>query len=70
MEESIFDMSLYREFARLEEFGRLPDESIIFRFRHDLEKQKLVEQILDLVNELLSTLGLLFLKRARSWMPL
>jgi transposase, IS5 family len=27
MEEAFFDTPLYREFAKLEEFGRLPDES-------------------------------------------
>ena len=29
MEEAFFDTPLYREFAQLEEFGRLPDESTI-----------------------------------------
>jgi IS5 family transposase len=37
MEEAFFDTPLYREFAQLEEFGRLPDESTIQRFRHLLE---------------------------------
>ena len=37
MEEAFFDTPLYREFAQL--FGRLPDESIILRFRHRLEKR-------------------------------
>jgi IS5 family transposase len=34
MEEAFFDTLLYREFAQLEEFARLPDESTILRFRH------------------------------------
>ena len=34
MEEAFFDTPLYREFAQLEEFGSLPDESTILRFRH------------------------------------
>ena len=36
-EEAFFDVPLYREFARLDEFVRLPNESTIFRFRHRLE---------------------------------
>jgi IS5 family transposase len=43
----------------LEEFARLPDESTILRFRHRLEKHKLAEQILVIVNELLTQRGLL-----------
>ena len=59
MEEAFFDTPLYRELAKLEEFGRLPDESTILRFRHRLEKHKLAEQILLTVNELLTQRGLL-----------
>ena len=59
MEEAFFDTPLYREFAQLEEFGRLPDESTILRFRHRLEKHKLAEQILQTVNQLLTGRGLL-----------
>ena len=59
MEEAFFDTPLYREFAQLEEFGRLPDESTILRFRHRLEKHKLAEEILATVNELLTSQGLL-----------
>jgi IS5 family transposase len=59
MEEAFFDTPMYREFAKLEEFGRLPDESTILRFRHRLEKHKLAEQILLTVNELLTQRGLL-----------
>ena len=59
MEEAFFDTPLYREFAQLEEFGRLPDESTILRFRHRLEKHKLAEQILETVNQLLTERGLL-----------
>ena len=59
MEEAFFDTPLYREFAQLQEFGRLPDESTILRFRHRLEKHKLAEQILQTVNELLTERGLL-----------
>ena len=59
MEEAFFDTPLYREFAQLEELARLPDESTILRFRHRLEKYKLAEQILSVVNELLTQQGLL-----------
>ena len=59
MEEAFFDTPLYREFAQLQEFGRLPDESTILRFRHRLETHKLAEQILQTVNELLTSRGLL-----------
>lgn len=59
MEEAFFDTPLYREFAQLQEFGRLPDESTILRFRHRLEKHKLAQQILTTVNDLLIAKGLL-----------
>ena len=59
MEEAFFDTPLYREFAQLGEFARLPDESTILRFRHRLEKYKLAEQILETVNQLLTERGLL-----------
>ena len=59
MEEAFFDTPLYREFAQLDEFARMPDESTILRFRHRLEKHKLASQILATVNELLSQRGLL-----------
>ena len=59
MEEAFFDTPLYREFAQLQEFGRLPDESTILRFRHRLEKNKLAEKILGIVNDLLVERGLM-----------
>lgn len=59
MEEAFFDTPLYREFAQLGEFGRLPDESTILRFRHRLEKHKLAEHILVTVCDLLRQRGLL-----------
>jgi IS5 family transposase len=59
MEEAFFDIPLCREFAQLEEFGRLPDESTILRFRHRLEKHKLAEEILATVNDILIERGLL-----------
>lgn len=59
MEEAFFDTPVYRDFAQLQEFARLPDESTILRFRHRLETHKLTEQILATVNELLTQRGLL-----------
>ena len=59
IEEAFFDVPLYREFAQLQEFKRLPDESTILRFRHRLEEHKLAGQILATVNSLLSQRGLL-----------
>jgi IS5 family transposase len=65
MEEAFFDTPLYREFAQLEEFGRLPDESTILCFgktpstRRRLEKYKLAEQVLGVVNDILIERGLL-----------
>ena len=53
MEEAFFDTPLYRDFAHLEESGRLPDESTILRFRHRLEQHKLAQQILNVVNDIL-----------------
>lgn len=59
MEEALHDVPLLREFAGLGWDSRLPDESTILRFRHLLEKHKLADQILALVNDLLSGKGLL-----------
>ncbi len=59
MEEAFFDVPLYREFAQLPEFSRMPDESTILRFSHRLEKHKLAEQILATVNDWLIERGLL-----------
>lgn len=56
---SLLRCALYREFAQLESFARLPDESTIERFRHRLQEHKLAEQILSVVNKLLTTKGLL-----------
>lgn len=59
MEEAFFDTPLYREFAQLQEFSRVPDESTILRFRHRLEKHKLAQAMLEEVNALLEQRGLL-----------
>ncbi|XUW88638.1 IS5 family transposase [Burkholderia sp. M6-3] len=60
MEEALYDVPLYREFAGLDEgMTRLPDESTILRFRHLLETHGLAAQMLALVNEILSEKGLM-----------
>ena len=59
MKEAFFDTPLGRESAKLEEVGRMPDESTIMRFRHLLEKHKVAEQTLKIVNEILIGRGLL-----------
>src|SRR5690349_9318799 len=60
MEESLHDMPLFREFARLEgRDTRLPDETTILRFRHLLERHKLSEQLLATVNDMLREQGLM-----------
>ena len=59
VKEAFFDVPLYREFARLDEFSRMPDESTILRFRHRLEKYKLADAMLATVNDVLSSQGLL-----------
>jgi len=60
MEEALFDVPLFREFAQLPTgVARLPDESTILRFRHLLEKHGLAVQILAAVNATLTARGLL-----------
>jgi IS5 family transposase len=55
----LHDVQLFQEFAGLGCDSRMPDESTILRFRHLLERHKLAEQILAVVNDLLSGQGLL-----------
>ena len=59
MEEALFDVALYREFAGLSNSSRLPDRVSILRFRHLLEEHKLAEQIFATVNATLAAKGLL-----------
>ena len=60
MEEALYDVPLYREFAGLDEgMTRLPGESTILRFRHLLETHGLAAQMLALINEILSEKGLM-----------
>lgn len=60
MEEALHDVPLYRAFIGIDTGAdRLPDESTILRFRHLLEQHKLAPALLQLINELLSTRGLM-----------
>ncbi len=60
MEEALHDVPLYREFGQVDNWTtRLPDESTILRFRHLLEKHKLAERILALINGMLHDKGLM-----------
>mgnify|MGYP002144878034 FL=1 len=60
MEEALYDVPLYREFAGLDVgVDRLPDESTILRFRHLLEAHGLSTRLFDHINTLLAERGLL-----------
>ena len=60
MEESLHDIPLHREFARLDAgVSRLPDESTILRFRHLQEKHELSAKIFSTINAILANHGLL-----------
>jgi IS5 family transposase len=60
MEEALYDVPLYREFAGLDGgMTRLPDETTILRFRHLLEAHGIAAQILAVVNGLLKEKGLM-----------
>jgi len=60
MEEALFDVPLFREFAQLPTgVARLPDESTLLRFRHLLEAHGLAAKILTTVNDTLAAQGLL-----------
>ncbi len=58
MEEALHDMPLYCELARLDPGAtRLPDESIILRFRHLLEANNLSLQVFATINATLASKG-------------
>jgi IS5 family transposase len=60
MEEALFDVPLFREFAQLPSgVARLPDESTLLRFRHLLEAHGLAAKMLATVNDTLAAKGLL-----------
>jgi transposase, IS5 family len=60
MEEALFDVPMYREFAQLPDgLVRLPDEGTILRFRHLLEKHGLAMQMFAAVNATVGAKGLM-----------
>jgi len=60
MEEALHDMALFRDFAGLGGWDeRVPDETTILRFRRVLEKHKLAPKILQTINALLRSKGLM-----------
>ncbi len=59
MEEARHDVPLFREFANLGWDCRLPDEGTILRTCHLLESDKLADQILATVKDLLQAKGLM-----------
>ena len=60
MEEALHDVPLYREFAGLDgTVVRLPDETTILRFRHLLEAHDLAARMLGVVNDILTSKGLM-----------
>jgi transposase, IS5 family len=60
MEEALHDMALFRDFAGLGGGDKpVPDETTILRFRRVLEKHKLAPKILEMINDLLRSKGLM-----------
>jgi transposase, IS5 family len=61
MEEMLYDIPLYREFAHIDVgCDRVPDESTILRFRHLLEVHGLAQTMFDALNAQLLKRGLMF----------
>ena len=54
VEEALFDVPLYRQFAGLGGMNRLPDRVSIPRFRHLLEQHELAPKMLEAVNATLA----------------
>lgn len=60
MEEALYDVPLYRQFAGLDLGSRgVPDESTLLRFRHLLEEHKLAARMLQIINTTLAAQGLM-----------
>lgn len=59
MEEELHERSLFRRVAAFDEAVRMPDEIIIQRFRHLLEKHQLLAQVQTVVNTGLAQQGLM-----------
>ena len=60
MEKALRDTPVFREFTKIGQgVARLPDETTILRFRHQLERHDLAPDMLRLVNDILSVKGML-----------
>jgi IS5 family transposase len=60
MEEALHDVPVYREFIGIDPGAeRMPDETTLLRFRHLLEQHQLAPAMLQLINELLRSRGLM-----------
>lgn len=59
MQEALFDVPLYRQFAGLGGVDRVPDRVSILRLRHLLERHELAARIFATVSTLLAERGLL-----------
>ncbi len=58
-EEALFEMSIYRDFCGLSGTHRIPDRVSVLRFRHLLQEHDLSPRILQIINDKLSTQGLM-----------
>ena len=58
-EEALFEMVIYRDFCGLSGAHRIPDRVSILRFRHLLEGHGLSPRIFQIINDKLSTQGLM-----------
>jgi len=54
MEDMLADTPCFRRFAGIETMeGSIPDETTILNFRHQLEKHRIAEQILEGINQMI-----------------
>lgn len=59
-EEALYDRNSFQKFLEIDLLShRIPDETTILNFRHLLEEHKLQERFFEVVNELLTSKGLL-----------
>ena len=69
MEEALFDVPLYREFAGLGGMRRIPDRVSLLRFRHLLEKHNLWRKPFWTPSTPTWRPGVIGCARARWWTP-
>lgn len=62
VEEEIYDSNVFRQFLEIDLMDRIPDESVICRFRHLLEDNDLQKKMFNETNKIFEAKGLL-LKR-------